>query len=315
MKDIYILSAAVLLTVSCATSDADTRYRSARLPGEQPDLQGLWANTNATPLERAANVASLVISEQEAAALDAARMARNEDRSKPTEPTEFYEVRHIERIRGTFRSSIIVDPQDGRLPGTVLFGDLIAKVGAAVLNGMGGPEQRPTSERCLGSFGTQPPMLSTPAGNVHQIVQTANTIMFLSEENHEARVIRLNAKHRPSVITSWDGDSIGWWEGETLVVETKFFTPTDSARGNGQSVMLVSPLTIVVERFTRLSRDELSYTFTVEDPSLYRQRWAGETHYLRTEVPLLEYACHEGNYSLGYVLLGARVRESFSIQK
>jgi hypothetical protein len=210
---------------------------------------------------------------------------------------------------GTFRSSIIIEPTDGRLPGTPLFRERMAIVGAAVLNGMDGPEQRPTSERCLGSFGTQAPMLSTPAANVHQIVQTDNTVVFMSEENHEARIIRMNASHRPATVTSWDGDSIGWWESDTLVIETKFFSPNDSARGNGQSVMLVSPLTTVIERFTRLSRDELSYVFSVEDPSLYTQRWSGETHYLRTDSPLLEYACHEGNYSLGYVLFGARERE------
>jgi hypothetical protein len=310
MKTVSIAGDIALLAfLASATVFADN-YRAPRLEHGRPDFQGMWANTNATPLERMPGVETLVISQEQADALDGARMSKNEDRTRPTEPTEFYEDRRIERIGGTFRSSIIIEPKDGKLPGTALFNQTMAKIGPAVLSGMDGPEQRPTSERCIGSLGIQPPMLSTPAANVHQIVQTKDIIVFASEEDHEARIIRLNAKHRPAAITSWDGDSIGWWEGDTLVIETTNFTPHDSARGNGQSVMLVSPQTKVIERFTRVSADELHYLFTVEDPTLYTQRWTGKTHYLRTNARMLEYACHEGNYSLTNVLLGARVREA-----
>jgi hypothetical protein len=299
----------IAMAMPASSAAAEKKWQAPRLDHGRPDFQGRWVSTNATPLVRAPHIQTLKITAQQAAELDAVRVQKAEDRSKPTEPTEFYDERRIEPISGEYRSSIIVDPANGALPGTPLFNERLARAGADVMTGMDGPEQRPSSERCLGSLGSQAPMLSTPGGNVRQIVQTEGSIMFLSEENHEARIIRMNAVHRPASVTSWSGDSIGWWEGDTLVVDTRFFSPSDSARSNGSSTLLVTPQTIVVERFTRVSRDEINYLFTVEDPLLYTQRWTGESHFLRTDAPLLEYACHEGNYSLAYILQGARVKD------
>jgi hypothetical protein len=127
---------------------------------------------------------------------------------------------------------------------------------------------------------------------------------------HDARIIRMHAQHTHPAITSWLGDSIGWWEGTTLVVETKFFTPSDRVRTSPTGDYLVSPRTVVTERFTRVSHTELNYRFTVEDPTWYAQPWSGESHLTLTDEPLLEFACHEGNYSLRFILEAARALEA-----
>src|SRR6185503_3087941 len=119
---------------------------------------------------------------------------------------------------------------------------------------------------------------------------------------HEARVIRMNAKHANPAITSGLGDAIGWWEGDTLVVETRYFTPSDTTRVSPAGIFLVSPATTVTERFTRISPEELNYRFTIEDPTWYERPWTGETHFTLSDQGLVEAACHEGNYNLRFML-------------
>jgi hypothetical protein len=204
----------------------------------------------------------------------------------------------------------VIEPADGQIPGTPLFQQLTRNAKSNRLKGMDGPEQRPTSERCLGNPASQPPILYNPGTNLHQIVQTSDTLIFYTEIMHDARVIRLSATHAPAAVTSWLGDSIGWWEGDTLVVETKYFTPSDTGRGAPFVGYLVSPQTVVIERFTRVSERELNYVFTVEDATLYTRPWKGETHFFSSNEPMFEYSCHEGNRSLQYILQGARVQEA-----
>jgi len=158
-------------------------------------------------------------------------------------------------------------------------------------------------------MGRQPPHLYNPGTNLHQIIQTSDAIVFISEWGHDARVIRLNSKHGPAAVTSWLGDSIGWWEGDTLVVETINFSSSDTARLATPNAFLISARAKVTERFTRTSRDELIYAFSVEDPDSYAQTWKGETHFIRTADEILEYACHEDNRSMVYILQGAREQE------
>ena len=154
-----------------------------------------------------------------------------------------------------------------------------------------------------------------PASDLRQIVQTPNSIVIASEELHEARVIRMNSRHVPAAVVSWLGDSIGWWEGQTLVIETKYFSETSAARGGPGSLFFVGPDTTVTERITRVSADELSYVFTVEDPNYYTQPWKGETRFGRSDEQILEYACHEGNYSLTYALMGGRATDHVTVAK
>ena len=160
-----------------------------------------------------------------------------------------------------------------------------------------------------------PPVTVVPADDLRQIVQTQSSIVIASEELHEARVVRMNTQHGPAAITSWLGDAIGWWEGETLVIETKYFAPTSSARAGPGMLFFVGPDTIVTERITRVAADELSYEFTVEDPSYYTRPWKGETRFGRSDEQMLEYACHEGNYSLPFALESARALEPVTVAK
>jgi hypothetical protein len=303
------LACAAALSV-CIAPLAAAEYRPPRLEDGHPDLQGVWDHVDATPLERPPGVTTLTITREQAVAIAHALDQVAEDRSKPTEPTEYFNERRMLPIRGELRSSIIVDPADGRIPGTAEFQQWQVLTRVNVVNALDGPEQRPTSERCLGNPASQPPNLFNPGTNLRQIVQTRDAVVIESEVLHFARIIRLNAKHSPAAVTSWSGDSIGWWEGDTLVVETKHFTPSDRGRVAAGITFLVSPAATVTERITRVAEDELSYVFKVDDPANYTQPWTGETHLLRKDENLLEYACHEANYSLRFILQGGRAQDA-----
>lgn len=302
---------AAALILSCSAAANELPYRPPRLDNGQPDMQGVWVASNSTPLQRPPGFSTLVIDAAQAAKLLAALDARAEDRSTPTEPTEYFDAFSIEPIRGELRSSIIVDPPDGLIPGNDLYKQHFGTAIASVLNAMDGPEQRPAPERCLASQTTQPPILSIRAGvNLHQIVQTADSFVFTSEFVNAARIIRLGSRRLPAVMTTWLGDSIGRWEGDTLVVETRGFTPNDHLRAAGAgSGFLVSPRTVITERFARVTENRIDYTFVVEDPTYYTQPWTGESHFQRRDAPIFEFACHEANYSLIHILEGARERE------
>jgi hypothetical protein len=300
----------LLLILSGSAAGKERPYTAPRLDNGQPDMQGVWVASNSIPLQRPPGVAALVIDEAQAAKLLAAMDARAEDRSTPTEPTEYFDAMSIEPIRGQLRSSLIVDPANGLIPGNDLYKQRVAQAVANILEAMDGPEQRPAPERCLASTTTQPPILSIRTGvNLHQIVQTADAFVFTSEFVNTARIIRLHSRRMPAAVTTWLGDSIGRWEGDVLVVETTGFTPSDQMRLALGNSFLVTPRTVVTERFARVAGDRIDYTFTVEDPTYYTQPWTGESHFLRRDEPILEYACHEANYSLIHILEGARERE------
>ena len=282
-------------------------YRPPRLEDGHVDLQGVWSLRNITSLERPPQFKTLVISAAEAGVRNAQRVAVLQERLRASE--EFMDTLVVEPIRGKLHSSVIVDPPDGLLPGTALFHQLRAERRAALLTAFDGPEQRPTSERCLQQFDSAPPILLNVVKSMHQIVQTPSVVVMAAEAMHDTRIIRMNAQHVPSEISSWLGDSIGSWEGDTLVVETKYFTQSSRARASGPNVYFVSPQTTVVERFTLVADDELHYVFTVDDPMYYTRTWTGENSFRRSSDRIYEVACHEGNYSLGYALQGARELE------
>jgi hypothetical protein len=307
----YIYVFGVLAAAVAQAAD----YRAPRLADGQIDLQGIWSHKNLTPLERPAELKTLIITRDEAVQLQARILGKEEDLAKPSEPSEYYWERSVEPIRGEYRSSIITDPADGRIPANDHFKALAKAFGAGVLTAFDGPEARPNSERCLAAISAAPPVTLVPASDLRQIVQTPHSIVIASEELHEARVVRMNAPHRPAAVVSWVGDSIGWWEGATLVIETKYFAPTSAERGGPDSLFFVGPDTTVTERITRVSRNELSYVFTVEDPTYYTGPWRGETRFERSNDQVLEYACHEGNYSLANALRSARAMENAAVAK
>lgn len=162
---------------------------------------------------------------------------------------------------------MIVEPSDGRIPGNSAYRAMAADFRTRITaSGGDGPEQRPPTERCLSSPASTPPMLSVPTLNLHQIVQTRDAVLIQSEWNRDARIVRMNSRHNPAALTSWLGDSIGWWEGDTLVVQTQHFVAASQLRFTAGIFFLVSPETVVTERFRRTADDELSYEFSVTDP-------------------------------------------------
>jgi hypothetical protein len=219
------------------------------------------------------------------------------------------------RIDGVARSSIIVDPPTGRIPAITPEAKVRMSERAAASKKHGEfdhPETRPLSDRCLMSFGSNagPPMLPNYFyNNNYSIVQTPDHVMILTEMVHDVRIIRLNAKeHLPPTVKQWMGDSIGRWEGDTLVVETTNFHPLQLAQVNvyrGGSDTLK-----VIERFTRTGPDTIVYKFTIDDPATFTAPFTGELPFTRIDEQVFEYACHEGNYAMEGILQGERKREA-----
>jgi len=226
------------------------------------------------------------------------------------------------QIDGQWRASIIIDPPNGRQPPmtqearaarAALAGFLRPNTGTAWwletdLDAPGpydDPEARPMAERCLLGFGSTagPPMLPVLYNNLKRIVQTEDTVMIQVEMVHEARVVRMNQEHAPPEIRSWLGDSVGHWEGDTLVVDTTNFRDTPALSGASRNLH-------VVERFSRIDADTLLYNFTVDDPTVWTAPWSGEYIWPASENKVYEYACHEANYSFGGILRGARILEA-----
>ena len=230
-------------------------------------------------------------------------------------------------VNGEKRSSIVVDPPDGHVPPLTPEARQRAGGGrarptsdASESNDPGletapgaydDPERRPLGERCLLGFGSTsgPPILPNYFyNNLHQIVQTKDSIMILTEMVHDARIVRMNAQHLPKTMRFWLGDSVGHWEGDTLVVDTTNFTDKTRFRGS-------TPDLHVIEYFTRVDERSLLYRFTIDDPATWTKPWTGEYTWPATDQHIYEYACHEANYALGDILRGARLRDKEAAAK
>jgi hypothetical protein len=221
------------------------------------------------------------------------------------------------RVDGAPRASILIDPPDGRVP--PLTPEARARLAAAAeaRKKAGGeyahPELRPLGERCITSFGSNagPPMLPNYFyNNNYTFVQTTDHVVFLTEMVHDARVVRIGGTHPPPSVRQWFGDSIGHWEGDTLVVETTNFHPLHGFRGAWENLK-------VIERLTMRDAETINYRFTVEDPTTFTAPFTGELvfHAMAPGELVYEYACHEGNYGLEGVLSGARAQEREAAQK
>jgi hypothetical protein len=229
-------------------------------------------------------------------------------------------------VDGQKRASILIDPPDGKVPpmkpeatkrnAILRNGSLPPDAGEAAASAgppgaFDGPELRPLAERCLLGFGSTsgPPALPNYFyNNLKQIVQTPTQIVILNEMVHDARVIRIGGQHVPASVRQWMGDSVGHWEGDTLVVDTTNFTTKTQFRGASENLH-------VVERFKRLPDGNLLYRFTIDDPSTWDRSWTGEYPWMSTKENLYEYACAEGNYALGNMLKGERLKEKEDAEK
>jgi hypothetical protein len=330
------------------------RWTVPRTPDGKPDLQGNWTNETQTPLERLGASGATLTDEQAAAIEQRAKLVedyRNQD-SDPNRPVppkggeprlaapgdkSFIERiseaaggavggyngfwldpgANVIRIDGVARSSIIVDPPNGRIPPPIEEAKQRLAAQAARAKQFGEfdhPEVRPLSDRCMLSFGSNagPPMLPNYFyNNNYTIVQTKDHVLILSEMVHDVRIIRIGAtEHLPSQVRPWFGDSIGRWEGDTLVVETTNIHPEQL----GQTSFLypyrgASDKLKVTERFTRSGPDTLHYRFTLDDPSTFTAPFSGELPFTRINEMVFEYACHEGNYAMENILGGERAKE------
>ena len=303
-------TAAALVTASVLASAVIAAPPSLpRTPDGRPDLQGLWLNDTVTMLERPRRFADkAVFTEAEARAYERDLAGRWNDRFGELEVATTGELSAEWQEHGTvvpgLRTSLIVDPEDGRIPALTPEAQARADARAAALTAHSAddPEDRTVQERCLLST-SGPPMIPPPYNQNLQIVQTRDRVLIVTEMIHESRVVRLNAGHLPSTIRRWLGDSVGHWDGDTLVVDTTNFTDKTRWRGSGEGLH-------VVERFTPDSAATIRYEFTVDDPGSFTRPWSGRLWITRATTPMYEYACHEGNYSMMGILKGARFAES-----
>ena len=332
------------------------RWVMPRTPDGKPDLQGNWTNETQTPLERMGAQGGTLTDEQARKIEDRARFveeyrdkASDPNRAAPPKggeagklapPGERSFIEQIAeaaggavggyngfwldpgldviRIDGVARSSIIIDPPNGRIPALTDFGKKrVAEISArARKHGeFDHPEMRPLADRCLLSFGSNagPPMLPNYFyNNNYTIVQTPDHIMIMAEMVHDVRIIRMNAKSRLHARNQpWLGDSIGRWEGDTLVVETTNIHPMQreqnailwAYRGASESLK-------VTERFTRTGPGTIVYRFTMEDPAVFTAPFTGELPFTKIDEMVYEYACHEGNYAMTNILQGERKKEA-----
>ena len=288
-----------------------------------PDLQGVWTSATLTPLERPPEFANKpVLTPEEAAAFER-QLIHADDRDRRDGPVQTdlgraYNDAWFERgnrIVGSRRTSLIIDPADGRVPPLTPAAQkkLDAAREYAKLHPADGPEDRPLAERCLLWPTAGPPMLPGAYNNNYQIVQSPGYVSILVEMIHDVRIIPTDGRpHLPSNIRQWMGDSVGHWEGDTLVVETTNFTDKTSDvgagmvratfRGSDESLRLI-------ERFKRVDANTILYEFTVDDPTAFTRPWTAQVPMTKTAGPLFEYACHEGNYAMTNVLAGTRSAE------
>ena len=285
-----------------------------RTPDGQPDLQGVWNFSTATPMERPEELAGKdTLTAEEAAAWEqernerrAANESANED--APAGAKLGYSVRVWFEDGVSLseqRTSLVVNPPDGRIPAARPKVEAQAALRRILRDRHAhGPEDRGSSERCLLGFNSGPPMTPSAYNNNVQLFQTADHVVILNEMVHNARIIPLDGRaHLPANLRLWVGDSRASWEDDTLIVETRNFLGATSLRGSSANLHLV-------ERFARVDAGTLLYEFTVSDPTTWAGPWTAQVRMSRTDEPLYEYACHEGNYSMASSLSGARAMEA-----
>ena len=317
-----VTASVVAAAVSAATAVLPGQTKSQkstgsvpRLPSGRPDLQGVWNFSTLTPLERPVQFADKAVLTEKEAADFAERLKEELDHDTPQGAerackgtgnyNEFWYDRGSAVVE-TRRSSLIIDPPDGRIP--AMTPDGIKRLEARTARRKSrGPsdswEDRGLGERCMIGFNAGPPMMPSAYNNNFQLFQTPDTVVIMTEMVHEARIVPMDGRPRlGSTVRQWQGSSRGRWDGDTLVVETTNFTDKTNFRGASDRMRLI-------ERFTRVDADTLMYEFTIDDPATFTKPWTAQVPMSKMTTPLYEYACHEGNYGLEQILSGARAEE------
>ena len=341
----FACSAAVLSTAPVeAQSRTSGSWEVPRTAHGHPDLQGNWTNATITPMQRP-DGQDRVLSRDQVVAIEGDREEFIEEQLAPSDPdrdapdqggtffgdplldaasggTGGYNLFWIDagdRVAiydGEPRSSLVTNPDNGRIPPLTAEARQRQRermMAASRFGEYDNPENRPISDRCIMSFGSNagPPMLPNYFyNNNYTIVQTADHVMILSEMVHDVRVIPLFEREPlPEDIHPWMGDSRGWWEGDTLVIETTNI-PEEQLNAYGYLFPGGSPEMRIIERLTRADPSTINYEFTVIDPATYTAEWGGQIPFKRLPGLVYEYACHEGNYAMENVLSGARAEEA-----
>jgi hypothetical protein len=309
-------SALALFAVAALSAQTKGGWQMPRTADGHPDLQGIWTNSTRTPVERPAlfnGKPTVTVEEAKAWEKNEAQEWEQLDGTSegPLHATKgsagtgaynvlFYDMGvGLAKIDGLKRTSLVVDPPDGKIPAQVAAAKVRNRGAGDRLASVDNVKERGLSERCIVVSMSGPPMLPTLYNNYYQLVQTPDSIMIMTEEIHDVRIIHMNAKHEPPGVRQWLGDSIGHWEGDTLVVETTNFTDQTHYRGSSKDLK-------VTERFSRADDKTLVYKATMEDAATWEKPWTVELPFLAAPGPIYEYACHEGNYAIEDILGGAR---------
>jgi hypothetical protein len=284
-----------------------------RLANGQPDLQGVWDFRTITPFQRPVSLGDKAVLTAEEAIVfeEEERVRRDRDNFTDTSTTGDYNEFWYDRgqeILGDRRTSLVVSPSNGRIPELTpaATSKRQARREAAAL--AYGIETRPLAERCIMGFNSGPPMIPSAYNNNVQLVQTENSVVIHNEMVHNVRVVRMNVAEHRETPRKWEGDSIGHWDGDALIVETKYFL-RDTAFGNSSENMQL------LEKFWMINTDTLGYEFTIEDDTTWTEPWTVMFPMVRNSEPMYEYACHEGNYAMAGILGGWRRLEQIAEQE
>lgn len=317
---------AVGLLLASLTSFATAQsgdYSPPQLSFGVPDLQGVWTYETRTGLQRPEQYEGLGLEIDEATMLSTLEPTdqilddyqnfgtnrRDDDTNVGGYDPAYFSIGDtLALVDGKYRTSIIVDPVDGKIPFKEQASATRRQLARTVYDfpaGLGrsdGPEGRALSDRCLKAFSSSTPFLSSVYNNNMQIVQSPDHVVLVVEMVHDARIVKIDQEHRDLPYSKWLGDSVGYYDGDTLVVITKDFNAWEIANGFGVSP---SVNTVLTERFRRTADDQILYSFTIDDPDLYTQPWTGEMP-MRPSEGMYEYSCHEGNHALPGILAGER---------
>jgi len=287
---------------------------TAKTPDGQPDLQGFWTNSTYTPLQRPNGVTKELYTAEEAAQIEKQAAERESEQTTPGtiadvhyDFTQFGLDRNQSTHASNMRTSLIVDPPDGKLPPVTPEGQKRQADRAAERRRMGATtdavQNMPVGTRCIIMAGSGPPMMPAGYNSNYQIVQAPGYVMILTEMIHDVRIVPLDGRPQlPQNVRQWIGSSRGRWEGNTLVVETTNFNGKNPFQNASDDIR-------VTERFTRVDANTIDYRFTVEDEKTWARPWTAVLPIKKSVGPIFEHACHEGNYGVRNTLAGARAEE------
>lgn len=321
LVNVAIVAGVLLATIPVAGQGAAAQsYTPPKTPDGQVDLQGFWTNATYTPLERPDDVTKAFYTLEEVGSIEGRRAQRESSQTVPGtisdvhyDFTQFGLDRSQSGFNRNLRTSLIVDPPDGKLPPMTAEGQKREAADSLWRSGRyegrwDSAESNQLDDRCL-MMRAGPPMLNSGYNSTFQIVQGIGHVMILVEMIHDARIIPLDERPQPSQkIRQWMGFVRGRWEGDTLVVETTNFNGKNSLKGSSDKMR-------VTERLTRVADDTILYRFTVEDETTWTRPWTAEMTMKKTVGPIFEHACHEGNYGLYNTLVGARLEEKRAAKK